>query len=214
MDKKYRRICKAMSVVFHALSRMEVKGIENIPPEGGCIFALNHLSRLDTPLIGITSPRQVYALVAAKYRSYPVFNWFVEAIGGIWVNRTEFSREPLMTAIRVLKRGDVLGLAPEGTRSADGELQPGKPGVAFIAAHAHMPIIPLAITGTQNVGDLLRFRRPRLSITYGEPFRLPKEGRLSSEELQQATELIMRRIATLLPPEYRGAYAEVVASKN
>ncbi len=210
MDKRYTRVRKALSIAIHALGRVEVQGVKNIPEEGGCILALNHLSRLDTPLTGITCPRQVYALVAAKYKSYPVFNWFTEAIGGIWVRRTEFSREPLMTAIRVLKRGDVLGLAPEGTRSPSGSLQSGKPGVAFIAAHAGVPIVPVGITGTQKMKDLLRFRRMRFSITYGEPFRLPQGGRLSSSELAEATELIMVRIANLLPPEYRGVYAAKV----
>ena len=210
MDKKYVRIRKVLSIIIHALGRVEVKGVENIPKEEGCILAINHLSRLDTFLIGITCPRQVYALVAAKYKSYPLVNWFTEASGGIWVNRTEFSREPLMTAIKVLKRGDVLGLAPEGTRSTSGSLQPGKPGVAFIAAHAGVPIVPLGITGTQDMKGLLCFRRMRLGIIYGEPFHLPREGRMSSEELVAATELIMVRIAKLLPPEYRGVYAEKV----
>ncbi|MEA3310284.1 MAG: lysophospholipid acyltransferase family protein [Chloroflexota bacterium] len=210
MDKKYARICKMLSFALYTLGRMEVQGVENIPSEGGCILALNHISRLDTPLTGITSPRQVYALVAAKYKSYPLFSWFIEAIGGIWVQRTQFSREPLMTAIKVLKRGDVLGLAPEGTRSPHGALQLGKPGVAFIAAHAGVPIVPVGITGTQKMSDLLRLRRMRLSITYGEPFYLPKKGRLSSEELAAATELIMVRIAALLPPAYRGVYAEKI----
>lgn len=210
MDKKYARIRKVLSIIIHALGRVEVKGVENIPKKAGCILAINHLSRLDTFLIGITCPRQVYALVAAKYKSYPLVNWFTEASGGIWVNRTEFSREPLMTAIRILKRGDVLGLAPEGTRSTSGSLQPGKPGVAFIAAHAGVPIVPLGITGTQNMKGLLRFRQMRLSITYGEPFHLPQEGRMSSGELAVATELIMVRIAKLLPLEYRGVYAERV----
>ncbi len=115
-----------------------------------------------------------------------------------------------MTAIKILKRGEVLGLAPEGTRSTSGALQIGKPGVAFIAAHAGVPIVPLGITGTQNMKELLRFRRMRVSITYVEPFYLSPEGRMSSDELAAATELIMVRIAKLLPPEYRGVYAEKV----
>lgn len=209
MSKKYRLIRGVVAFLFHLAARIEVIGLENFPQEGALILALNHISRLDSALIGIVAPRHVYAFAATKYKSYPLFNWILEAAGAIWVRRTDFDREALLKAIDLLKQGETLGIAPEGTRSRTGTLQPGKAGVAFMAARTGATILPMGITGTQHMArDLKRLRRMRVRVVFGEPFRLPKEGRLSSEELQEATTLIMRRIAALLPPEYRGVYAE------
>ncbi len=150
-------------------------------------------------------------MVAWEYRDYVLFKWVLEAAEPIWVRRSEFDREALLESIRVLRQGGLLGLAPEGTRSPDGTLQPGKHGVAFLAARVSVPIIPVGIAGTdQMVERFRRMRRMRIRVVFGESFHLPQEGRLSSEELAAATEIIMLRIARLLPPERRGVYAHRV----
>ncbi len=208
MDKKYRRVRAVLRVLFHLLARKNVLGVDNIPKDGAFVLTTNHISRLDTPLLGATCPRQIHALVAAKYKDYPFFRWFVNAVDGIWVQRTAFDREALSKALRVLKEDGVLGIAPEGTRSPTGSLQQGRPGAAYIAARLSVPIVPVGIAGTEQLlQNLRRFRPAELRVAYGEPFRLPKSGRLNSEELAEATDLIMRRIATLLPSAYRGVYA-------
>ncbi len=212
MDTSFRRLQKAVALLFRLLARIEVVGAENVPSEGGLILATNHISRLDTPLLGIACPRRVYGMVAEKYKSYPFFHWFLKMTDPIWVRRSEFDRSALMQALQLLEEGKVLGLAPEGTRSRTASLQPGKPGVAFLAAHAHVPLLPVAITGTEQMGSRLRrLQRMKVRVVFGEPFRLEKEGRLRSEELAVATQRIMVRIARLLPPSYRGAYAGDVA---
>jgi 1-acyl-sn-glycerol-3-phosphate acyltransferase len=211
MNPKYARIRRVLTFLFNLLTRVEVSGVENIPLEGGLILALNHLSRLDTPVLGITCPRRVYGFVAKKYQRFPPFRWFLNSVEVIWVSRSEFDRQALLQAFDVLENGAVLGLAPEGTRSNSGTLLPGKPGVAFLAARAGVPIVPVGLTGTaQALPSLARLRRQRIRVVYGKSFHLPKEGRLSSDELEEATELIMRRIAALLPPEYRGVYADAI----
>ena len=208
MDKKYRRVRTVLILLFRYLSHLHVAGTEHIPEEGAFLLATNHISRLDTPLLGATCPRQVHALVAAKYKDYPFFRWFVDTVNGIWVRRTDFDREALLKAVSILREGKVLGVAPEGTRSPTANLQQGRPGAAFLAARVGVPIIPVGITGTQHMlPDLRRFRRPELNVVYGEPFHLPQTGRLSSEDLSDATDLIMRRIAALLPTAYQGVYA-------
>jgi 1-acyl-sn-glycerol-3-phosphate acyltransferase len=208
MDKKYRRIRTVLIILFRCLSRLHVTGTEHVPEEGAFVLATNHISRLDTPLLGATCPRQVHALVAAKYKDYPFFRWFVNAVDGIWVRRADFDREALLDAVAILRQGKVLGVAPEGTRSPTANLQPGRPGAAFLAARVDVPIIPVGITGTQQMlPELRRFRYPELNVAYGEPFHLPKTGRLSSGDLADATDLIMQRIAALLPTAYQGVYA-------
>jgi len=198
--------------LFSLLSRVEVVGAEHIPMEGGCLLVLNHISRLDTPVLLVASPRRIYPLAADKYKNFPIFNWLLKISDVVWINRAEFDREALLKSIDVLKRGDMLGIAPEGTRSRDSALHKGKPGVAFLAARTGVSIIPVGITGTQSMlQDFLRLRRMRIRVTFGEPFRLPKYGKLSTDELAAATDLIMSRVAALLPPTYRGVYASTVA---
>ncbi len=212
MMEKYQRLIKVLKFCFRLISDIDVAGVENVPQDGAFILATNHLSRLDTPLLGITCPRKVYAMVATKYQAYPFFRWLMDMADAIWVRRTEFDRDALVASLEVLKRGDVLGVAPEGTRSRTRTLQEGKPGVAFLAARLGILIVPVGIAGTERLWeDMGHLRRPHLQVVYGEPFRLPKEGKLTSEELQAATDLIMQRIAVLLPAEYRGVYAEAVA---
>lgn len=210
--EKYWKVRKVMTWLFRIASQLEIVGAENIPAEGPCVMAVNHISRLDTPTLMIASPRRVYPLVANKYRNFPGFNWLLNAGEAIWIRRFEFDREALMKAVDVLRRGDILGLAPEGTRSSTNALQKGKPGAAFLAARTGSPIVPVASTGTHSMlQDFTRLRRMKIRVVFGESFHLPKEGKLSTEELEAATDLIMRRIAEMLPPEYRGVYADAVA---
>ncbi len=215
MDRKFESFRKAVDFLVHLVSRLHVEGTENIPAEGGVILATNHISRLDTPVLGISCPRRVYGMVAEKYRAYPIFNWFLSMTDPIWVRRSEFDRGALLRSLEILKEGKVLGLAPEGTRSRTGALQPGKPGVAFIAARARVPIVPVGVTGTEEMMKRFRrFQRMRIHVVFGEPFHLPQEGRLRSEALAEATDEIMIRIARLLPPAYRGAYADRIPAEG
>jgi 1-acyl-sn-glycerol-3-phosphate acyltransferase len=202
---KMRQVIRAL---FRLLTRMEITGVEHIPTEGGCLLVTNHISRLDTPVLLVSAARRIYPLAADKYKNFPVFNWLLNIGEVIWINRTEFDREALLNSIAVLKRGDVLGIAPEGTRSRSGALQKAKSGVAFLAARTGVPIVPVGITGTNTMlQDFARLRRMQIYVTFGEAFYLPKYGRLTADELNATTDLIMGRLAALLPPSYRGVYA-------
>lgn len=209
-SNKYWNVYKLMSFFFRLLTDTHVEGRDAVPETGAFILATNHISRLDSPALMVASPRRLHALVADKYRNFIGYNWLLNAAGAIWIRRTEFDREALMRAMRVLNEGHVLAMAPEGTRSYKGSgLQPGKPGVAFLAARAHVPIVPVAVTGTDKMLESFkRLKRMPVNVKFGSAFRLPKEGRLSSQELDMYTELIMRRIANLLPLEYQGVYAD------
>ena len=204
----YWKMRQVIGAIFRLLTRLEIKGAENIPEEGGCLLVTNHISRLDTPALLVTATRRIYPLAADKYKNFPVFNWLLNISEAIWINRTEFDRKALLSSIAVLKRGDVLGIAPEGTRSRNGTLQKAKSGVAFLAARTGVPIVPVGITGTNTMlQDFSRLRRMRIYVTYGEAFYLPKYGKLTADELDTTTDLIMGRLAALLPPTHRGVYA-------
>ena len=197
--------------LFRIFSHVEVSGLENLPSEGGFLIAINHLSRLDPPLAFAFLERDdVTALAADKYKRIPFFRWIVNLVGGIWINREGADLRALREATNFLKNGGVLGIAPEGTRSTTGALIEAKTGVAYLAEKSRVPIVPAAVSGTEDaVRKLARLKRPHLCLKFGEPFKLPPIGhRPRNEGLVRNTDEIMCRIAVLLPPRYHGAYAD------
>jgi 1-acyl-sn-glycerol-3-phosphate acyltransferase len=195
-------------IIARLTSRLEIVGLERIPDEPPYLLATNHLSVLDLPLLLFVTPHKVRAFAASKHRWNPLYGPLLEAADTVWVRRGEIDRRALRKALAVLERGEVLGVAPEGTRSRESHaLQEAKAGAAYIATRADVPIVPVGITGTEKImRNLLRLRRTGVRITFGEPFRLPEAGHVRSPKLHEYTDLIMRRIAELLPAAYRGVY--------
>lgn len=198
-------------ILFTSLARLCIIGLENLPETGPALLAVNHLSRLDSPLIfSVIDRRDITGLVADKYKKAPFIPWLVKVVDGIWVNRESTDFHALRSAVEYLQNGGLLGIAPEGTRSKTGGLIHAKTGVAYIAEKAHVPVIPIAVWGTESAFvQLFHFRRPEINVHIGEPFRLPRlEGGRRSLDLQRNSDEIMCRIALLLPPAYRGVYAD------
>ncbi len=154
----------------------------------------------------------IIMMVAEKYQAYWIWRWTARKLDALWLDRHNADFRTLREVQKRLKAGGIAAVAPEGTRSPTGQMQPGKPGAAYLAAKTGVPIIPVAITGTEDkvvYGRLKRFQRLEITIRVGEPFSLPSLPRKNKDEfLQQSTDEMMCRIAALLPPEYRGVYAE------
>lgn len=197
------------NILLSLISRRECVGLENIPANPPYILVSNHLALFDSPLVLTLCPHTARAFAAAKHRRNPLFLPLMTIMGSIWVRRGEVDRKALQAALDVLKRGEVLGIAPEGTRARGPyALQKGKVGAAYLATRADVPIVPLGITGTEKIKhDLPRLRRAQVRVVVGKPFHLPNNGRVPNRELREYTDLIMHRIAELLPEEYRGVYA-------
>jgi len=198
-----------VNVLFSLFTRREYTGLENIPAEPPYIMVTNHLSVFDSPLLLTVCPHTVRAFAAAKHKRNPVYASLLVMVGSIWVRRGEVDRKALLGALDVLKRGEVLGMAPEGTRARGTyALHKGKTGVAYLATRADVPIVPVGVTGTEQVKhNLPRLRCTRIRVVVGKPFRLPESGRVRGQKLHEYTDFIMHRIAELLPEEYRGVYA-------
>jgi 1-acyl-sn-glycerol-3-phosphate acyltransferase len=151
-------------------------------------------------------------MVAEKYQKYWFWRWMMRQLDALWLDRHNPDFRALREVQKRLKAGQIAAIAPEGTRSATAQLQPGKPGVAYLAAKTGVPIIPMSIVGTEDnevYRRLRRFRRLDIAIRVGEPFTLPMMPRQNRDEfLQQNTDEMMCRIAALLPPKYRGVYAD------
>lgn len=205
----YRTVRAIVRVLFGLVVCQEYIGVEHFPAEPPYIMVANHLAVFDAPALLILCPHTVRAFAASKHKRNPFYRTLLVTMGAIWVERGEVDRKALRGALDVLKRGEVLGLAPEGTRARGTyALQKGKTGAAYIAARADVPIVPVALTGTEQIKrDLPRLRRAHVRIVVGEPFHLPESGRIRGQKLHEYTDLIMHRIAELLPEEYRGVYA-------
>ena len=201
----------AFEIACRLLSHRELLGAENLPASGGCLLVINHMSLVDAPLIFtmVTHPHMA-AFVATKYRRSLFFRSLLNHAGVIWVRRGDADRAALKAALKALRAGVMLGVAPEGTRSRNGRLQPAKAGVAFLATNANVPIVPAAVINTDRAfAQLLRLRRPRLTLKIGPPFTLaPLTPGLRSAQLRARTDEIMLRLAALLPPRHRGVYGE------
>jgi 1-acyl-sn-glycerol-3-phosphate acyltransferase len=200
-----------VQLLFSLLSRLDVQGLENIPATGPGILAANHLSRLDSALVfGLVERSDITSLVADKYQNNLLLRPLVNAVHGIWINREQADFRALRRALDYIQGGGMLGIAPEGTRSRTGALMPAKTGVAYLAGRAGVPVIPAGIWGSETaIAQLCRLRRPLIHVRIGEPFQLPPLERGDrSAGLQENTDEIMCHIAALLPPAYRGSYAE------
>ena len=134
---------------------------------------------------------------------------FVRAFGSFPVHRGKLDRQALHQAARVLEQGLALGMFPEGTRSPDAQLQQAYLGTALIALRSRAPILPVGINGTEKVKGVkaVVFGHPHITVTIGQPFFLPtNEDKINNVQLKELTDLIMSRIAELLPEGYRGVY--------
>ncbi|MDO8472981.1 MAG: lysophospholipid acyltransferase family protein [Dehalococcoidia bacterium] len=193
---------------FAVFSRLTVTGRENLPRRGGLVVVSNHLRMSDIPLLAASVPRKLVFVGKKQLWDKLAFRTLGNWYDCFSIDRATVDTKALRRSLKVLKDGGALLIFPEGTRSLDGRLQQGHPGAALIAMHADVPILPVAVTGTDKAdGATWLWRRPRLTITIGKPFLLHgTPGNSGKERLTPATDLIMRKIAELLPPERKGEY--------
>jgi 1-acyl-sn-glycerol-3-phosphate acyltransferase len=205
-----------LRVLFKLLFRLEVLGLENVPLEGPLILMINHVNFLDPVLAGGVMPREVTPLSKAELFRHPILGIFVRLYGALPVRRGEVDRWALRRSLEILRRGEALLMAPEGTRSHVPGLQRGRNGISYIAVRAGAPILPVAIVGGDKFfPNLKRFRRTPIRIIIGKPFRFsPGEGKVKREKLRKLTEEAMYQLAALLPPEYRGLYSNLDAAST
>ena len=207
----FHRFVRGVSrLVLTCVAHLDVQGMEHIPSEGGFIGVINHLSSFDPLLVFAVMPvRPITMFAAREHRSDFIAGWALDRLGAIWIDREEPGREALRIALNELALGTAFGIAPEGTRSKTGALLEGKTGAAYLATRANVPILPVVVWGTEQIKhNLRRLKRTTVQMRMGALIYLPA-GRADAEKLQEYTDMIMRKMASMLPPEYRGVYADL-----
>ena len=202
-------------LVVPLIARLRTEGVANVPRTGPVILAVNHIHWTDIPLVALHVPRITHYMAKIELFGKPVLGGYIRKMGAFPVRRGEGDREAIRTAERLLAEGEMVAIFPEGHRSDYGPLIPAHPGAGYIALRAGVPIVPVAISGTRQIFKGFHYGpfRPKVTIRYGKPFTLGAGGRVTKEALGPATDDIMRRIAAMLPPEQRGAYAAAVTGE-
>jgi 1-acyl-sn-glycerol-3-phosphate acyltransferase len=185
-----------------AMYRTRIRGLENLPPEGGYIIAGNHVSYLDPVLLWCAAPRPVHFIARDNLFGLPIARWWLPRLWAFPITRASADREAIQRATKLLQVGDVVGIFPEGTRqatseTADQDLGAAHSGVSFIAQRANAPIVPVGISGTQKAlprGAILP-RFPRVTFCFGEPvYPAQFEALDRKERLSAITAEVMRRV--------------------
>jgi len=180
-----------------------VEGLENIPTKGSGILMMNHTSFVDSILVIHTVPRQIVGMAKIEVYQYPIVGIVPRLWGVIPVRREEVDRRAIHAALEVLRVGELVLVAPEGTRNP--VLQQVKEGVAYFWSRSGAPIIPVAIENSQGFPAFRtssRWRKPGATIRYGRPFRfLPRSNRAGRDEMRQMADEAMYIVAAMLRPE-------------
>lgn len=199
-------------LIFHIISDVNITGLENIPDNGSYIIAINHISIVEPPLVIAFWPQAPEAVGAKEIWERKGQSTLAKLYGGIQVHRGEYDRQLIETMIQVLQSGHPLLIAPEGGRSHSPGMRPALPGVAYIVDRSKVPVIPVGIIGSTDdfLQQALKLKRPVLEMRIGEMINLPDiegRGEQRRDSLKRNADMIMYKIAELLPPGYRGVYA-------
>ena len=207
LGKQTARFC------FSNLGRLEVTGREAVPPYGPLIVVSNHLSFTDPPLLVASLTRPLYFIAKRPWFAGSMSGYAMSKIHVSPFDRSSMRIDAVRTMLELLARDKAVVVFPEGHRSPDHTMKQGMLGVVYVALKSQAPILPVGLTGTEK---LRGWRMPvplcRLEANIGQPFTLPViEGRPSKEVMHSIVDMVMGRIAALLPEAYRGVYAHTVA---
>lgn len=207
-----------MGPLLHLFFRPKATGLEHIPTSGGALLASNHLAVADSFFMPLVVPRRVTFPAKLEYFTQPgikgrLKKWFFTGVGQIPIDRSGGSaaQAALATGVRLLREGHLLGIYPEGTRSPDGRLYKGKTGIARMALEARVPVVPVAMVGTDKANPIgsKMWRPHRISMRFGEPLDFSRYYGLEGDRFveRSITDEIMYALMELSGQEYVDVYA-------
>ncbi|HUH72657.1 MAG TPA: lysophospholipid acyltransferase family protein [Mycobacterium sp.] len=214
-----------MGPLLSLLGRPKVEGLEHVPSSGPAILASNHLAVADSFYLPLVVHRRITFLAKSEYFTGTGLKgrltaWFYRTTGQVPIDRTDAdaAQAALDTAERLLKQGKLLGMYPEGTRSPDGRLYKGKTGMARLALHTGVPVIPVAMIGTNvvNPPGSKMWRFGRVTVRFGEPMDFSRfEGMAGNHFIERAvTDEVIYELMGLSDQEYVDIYAASVKERS
>lgn len=197
---------------FTLLAKIDhIEGLDNVPSSGSALLMINHINFIDPFVVLNIIPRNIVPLAKIEVYNYPVVGIFPRLWEVIPVRREETDRQALQQVLEVLKAGEIVLVAPEGTRSP--QLQQGRVGVAYMASRGQSPTIPVAISGTIGFPTFPfspRWKGAGARVSFGKPFYYRKEYRHARhDQLRKMTDEAMYILSAMLPPEQRGVYSDL-----
>jgi len=205
----------AVKGLTNIICRIDAAQLTRFPAQGPLIVVANHVNFLEVPIMYTqVHPRPVTGFAKAETWDNPFFGWLFDLWGAIPLRRGEADMDAMRSALGALEKGYILAVAPEGTRSGHGCLQQGQPGVVILALRSGAPLLPVVYYGGEKFShNLKRLRRTDFHVVVGQPFYLDAAGaRVTRAMRQRMVDEIMYQIAALLPPPYRGHYADLSAA--
>lgn len=197
------------------ICRIEKQDFSKVPMTGPMILVTNHIGSLEVPLLFVhLQPRKMIGLAKIETWDKKFMGWLFDLWEAIPVRRGEADLDAMRRCLDVLKAGNMLAIAPEGTRSYHGRLLRGQPGTAMLALRSGAPILPIAHWGGEDFGsNIKKLKRTSFHVRVGRPFVVETNGEKVTGELrQEIADEIMCQIAALMPEAYHGEYAGRLSS--
>jgi len=205
-----------LRAVAPTVAYMRVRGLHNVPRTGPCLLVSNHISMADPPCLLAYVPRHVHFMTKAELFDEWPWKFILPPGLPVKVHRGRADRQALRQAEQFLKAGEVVALYAEGTRAKAGEAQEARAGVVFLAQRTGVPIVPVAISGTEKLFKkrFPWYQRAKVEMTFGTPFLLSELGEVTRSNRDEIAQKVMGRVAALLPPAYRGVYGALPSTSS
>ncbi len=217
MSFSHRLVVGFFKTITSLICRVDDQQLQRIPRTGPLIIYTNHVNVLEIPIIYThLQPRKAHGMLLASRWNIPVLNWCLDVTETIPLHRAEADIDAIRLGLQALSRREMLIISPEGTRSHDGKLQVGHPGVVLLALHSGAALIPVGYYGSENYTDNLKhLKRTDFHLAVGKPFHLDVHGEKVTHTLrEQIMQEMMYQLAAVLPEQYRGVYADLSQSST
>jgi 1-acyl-sn-glycerol-3-phosphate acyltransferase len=198
--------------VTSSVFRIDDAQLTQVPEHGPLILVTNHINIMEIPIIySHLQPRPLHGMVLADRWKNRIVAWGLDVCGTIPLERGGVNLDAMRRALNLLNEGGMLIISPEGTRSSNGRLQNGHPGIVPLALKSGAPLLPVGYYGGENYKEnVKKLKRTDFHLVVGKPFCLSAGGETATREVrQQMVDEVMYQLASILPEAYRGNYADM-----